>query len=70
MKTLETMKSDFIAQLKTEGKLEKTVGNGKGKVTYTNSPQNRFNQKRFGKDHPELLAEYKEMQDRWTLTVI
>ena len=66
---LEEMKADFIEQMKSEGLAEKIVGNGKGKVTYTNNPQNRFNQKRFGNDHPELLSEYKELQDRWTLTV-
>lgn len=69
-KKLEAMKNDFIAQLKEEGKTEKTVGNGKGKVTYTNNPQNRFNQSKFGKDYPELLAEYKELQDRWSLKVV
>ena len=68
-KKLEEMKADFIEQMKSEGLDEKIVGNGKGKVTYTNNPQTRFNQKRFGNDHPDLLSEYKELQDRWTLTV-
>lgn len=69
MKILEAMKNDFIAQMKKEGKTEKTVGNGKGKVTYTNNPQNRFDQKSFGADHPDLLAQYKKLQDRWSLNV-
>lgn len=68
-KLLEAMKADFIEQMKAEGLTEKKVGNGKGKVTYTNSPQNRFNQKKFGSDHPDLLEAYREPTDRWTLKV-
>ena len=68
-KVLEEMKADFITQMKTEGITEKKVANGKGKVTYTNTPQNRFNQKKFGADHPDLLEEYKELADRWSLRV-
>ena len=68
-KVLKAMKADFIAQLQAEGKTEKTVGNGKGKVTYKNSPQNRFNQSKFKKDYPDLLQEYTELQDRWLFDV-
>ncbi len=68
-KILEAMKADFITQMKAEGLTEKTVANGKGKVTYTNNPQNRFNQSKFKADYPELEKAYKELQDRWTLSV-
>ena len=69
-KILEAMKTDFIEQMKTEGLEEKTVGNGKGKVTYKNNPQNGFSQKLFGKDNPELLEKYKVLTDCYKLTVI
>ena len=66
-KLYDEIESDFIDQMKKEGIEEKLVGNGKGKVTYKNNPQRRFNQKKFGTDYPDLLEEYKEFRDCWSL---
>lgn len=51
------------AQLEEEGVTEKLFDNGKQRVGWDVTVQNRFNQSKFGKDYPELLAQYKEPKE-------
>ena len=47
-------------QLENAGLTRWVFDNGKQYVGWDFTVQNRFNQSKFGKDHPDLLAEYKE----------
>lgn len=55
--------SAWKAQLEEEGKTEKTIGNGLATVGWNISYQNRFNQSKFGKEHADLLEQYKERKE-------
>ena len=46
-------------QLTTENLTEKTLKNGVATIGWKVKIQNRFSQKKFGEDHPDLLKEYK-----------
>lgn len=71
IKELDGMEEDALGVIQDQlGRSEEGTYKGRPVVSWKITKQNRFQQKKFGEDHPDLLEEYKEEKEQRTFRVL